>query len=94
MNTLQTILGSGGSVGISLARELKNYTKQIRLVSRNPIKVNESDELLAADLTNGQQVDKAVSGSSVVYVTIGFEYRLKVWQETWPSFMEHYRQLH
>ncbi len=35
---MQTILGSGGAIGIPLAKELKNYTDQIRLVSRNPKK--------------------------------------------------------
>ncbi len=32
----QTILGAGGSIGIELAKELKKYTSDIRLVSRNP----------------------------------------------------------
>lgn len=27
---MQTILGSGGAIGITLAKELKNYTKHIR----------------------------------------------------------------
>ena len=31
---------------LKLAKALKNYTKEIRLVSRNPKKVNESDELM------------------------------------------------
>ncbi len=88
-NTLQTILGSGGSIGIPLARELKQYTQRIRLVSRTPKKVNDGDELLAADLTDFNAVEKAISGSAIVYVTIGFEYRLKVWQESWPLFMQH-----
>ena len=85
---VQTILGSGGSIGIPLARELKNYTDQIRLVSRNPKKVNDTDELFPADVNDLSQVDKAISGSEVVYVTIGFEYNLKVWQNTWPPFMK------
>jgi nucleoside-diphosphate-sugar epimerase len=85
---LQTILGSGGSIGIPLARELKNYTDQIRLVSRNPKKVNDTDELFPVDVNDLSQVDKAISGSEVVYVTIGFEYSLKVWQNTWPPFMQ------
>jgi nucleoside-diphosphate-sugar epimerase len=85
---VQTILGSGGGIGIPLARELKNYTDRIRLVSRNPKKVNESDELFAADVTNPEHIDKAIAGSEVVYVTIGFEYNLKVWQKTWPVFLQ------
>jgi nucleoside-diphosphate-sugar epimerase len=85
---VQTILGSGGGIGVPLARELKNYTDRIRLVSRNPKKVNDSDELFAADISNPEHIDKAISGSEVVYVTIGFEYNLKVWQKTWPAFLQ------
>jgi len=85
---MQTILGSGGAIGIPLAKELKKYTNKIRLVSRNPKKVNETDELYPIDLNDQSQIEKAISGSEVVYVVIGFEYKLSVWQNTWPSFME------
>jgi nucleoside-diphosphate-sugar epimerase len=85
---VQTILGSGGGIGFPLAKELKNYTSQIRLVSRNPKKVNETDELFPADLNDLSQVDKAIAGSEVVYVTIGFEYNIKIWKKTWPPFMQ------
>ena len=71
-----------------LAKELKNYVSKIRLISRSPKKVNETDELLPLDVNNLNQLDKAVSGSEVVYVTIGFNYNLKVWQKTWPPFMQ------
>ena len=84
---MQTILGSGGSIGIPLARELRQYTSQIRLVSRNPVKVNSSDELFPADFTDFTQIEKAVAGSDVVYVVVGFEYNIKVWQQLWPPFM-------
>lgn len=85
---VQTILGSGGGIGVPLARELKNYSDQIRLVSRNPKKINESDQLVQADVNDLSQIEKAIAGSSVVYVTIGFEYSLKVWQKIWPPFMQ------
>ena len=85
---LQTILGSGGGIGTPLARELKNYNTQIRLVSRNPKKVNETDALFQADLTDPDQVGKAIDGSEVVYVTVGFEYNLIVWQNAWPPFIK------
>lgn len=84
----QTILGSGGGIGTPLARELRAYTNDIRLVSRNPKKVNETDELFPTDLTNRDQLEKAIMGSEVVYVTVGFPYSLKVWEATWPTFME------
>ena len=85
---MQTILGSGGAIGIPLAKELKKYTNQIRLVSRNPKKINETDELYPIDLNDFSQIDKAIAGSDVVYVVIGFEYKLSVWQKIWPSFMK------
>jgi nucleoside-diphosphate-sugar epimerase len=84
---VQTILGSGGGIGVPLAKELKNYTDQIRLVSRNPKKVNDTDQLFPADLNDFSQIDKAIEGSEIVYVTVGFEYKTKVWQKTWPAFM-------
>lgn len=85
---IQTILGSGGAIGIPLARELKAYTDQIRLVSRNPKKVNDTDQLFPADVNDPEKIDKAIAGSEMVYVTIGFRYDIKVWQNTWPAFMQ------
>lgn len=85
---MQTILGAGGSISIELAKSLKFFTDQIRLVSRNPKKVNESDELFSADLTDRDEVFRAVSGSEVVYVTVGFEYSTEVWQKMWPPLMQ------
>jgi nucleoside-diphosphate-sugar epimerase len=85
---VQTILGSGGGIGVPLAMELKNYTDEIRLVSRNPSRVNGNEELFAADVNDLSIVDKAIEGSEIVYVTIGFNYNLSVWQKTWPSFLQ------
>jgi nucleoside-diphosphate-sugar epimerase len=85
---MQTILGAGGAIAIPLARELKNYTDYIRLVSRNPKKVNDTDEPYPIDLSRPELVDRAIAGSEVVYVVIGFEYKLSVWQRLWPPFMK------
>ena len=84
---MQTILGANGTIGSLLAKELKAYTNQIRLVSRNPKKVNESDELFPADLSDPASVDQAIAGSEIVYLLVGFEYKLKVWQQNWPKLM-------
>jgi len=84
---MQTISGANGTIGSVLAKKLKNYTNQIRLVSRNPKKVNETDELFRADLSVSSQVEKAVEGSEVVYLVVGFDYKLKVWQDKWPRLM-------
>lgn len=84
---LQTILGAGGAIGSPLARELLQFTQRIRLVSRNPKKVIATDELFAADITDAAQLDKAIQGSSVVYLCLRFEYNSKVWQKQWPNLM-------
>lgn len=84
---MQTILGANGTIGSILAKELRNYTDKIRLVSRNPRKVNDTDELFPADLSNSALVDKAVEGSNVVYLVVGFDYKIDVWQDKWPKLM-------
>lgn len=84
---MQTILGANGTIGSVLAKELSKYTDKIRLVSRNPRKVNETDELFPADLSLPASLDKAIYGSDVVYVVLGFDYKLKVWEENWPRFI-------
>jgi nucleoside-diphosphate-sugar epimerase len=84
----QTILGAGGAIGTELAKCLTEYTKDIRLVGRNPKRVNVGDELYPADLTKREEVFQAVKGSEKVFVTVGFEYKLKIWQETWPTFIQ------
>lgn len=84
---MQTILGSGGAIGTALAKVLPTYTQHIRLVSRNPKKVNSTDELLSADLCNAEETDKAVAQSNIVYLTVGLPYNKKIWQRDWPVIM-------
>jgi len=84
---MQTILGANGTIGSLLAKELKAYTNEIRLVSRNPKQINGTDELYPADLSDSKQIDKAIAGSAVVYLLVGLEYNTKVWQAKWPPLM-------
>ncbi len=84
---MQTILGANGTIGKLLAKELMAYTDKVRLVSRNPIRINETDELFPADLSEHGAVDRAVMGSEVVYLVVGFEYKAQVWEEKWPALM-------
>jgi nucleoside-diphosphate-sugar epimerase len=86
---MQTILGAGGAIGTELAKALTPYTGEIRLAARTPKKINDSDLLLAANLTKREDVFTAVKGSEVVYLTVGLEYNIKVWREQWPPLMEH-----
>lgn len=80
-------MGANGTIARDLAKELSTYAHQIRLVSRNPKKINDTDELFAADLSDNQQVERAIEGSSVVYLLVGFEYNIKIWNEKWPKLM-------
>lgn len=84
---MQTILGSGGSIGTELAKELSAYTKDIRLVSRNPVKVNDADTLHQADLSVASEIHRAIEGSEICYVTLGFEYKTSTWREKWTPFI-------
>lgn len=84
---MQTILGANGTIGSVLAKELKEYTDKIRLVSRNPVRINESDELFPGDLTDSVMVERAIGGSEVVYLVVGLEYKLKVWEDKWPKLV-------
>jgi nucleoside-diphosphate-sugar epimerase len=84
---MQAILGANGTIGSLLAKELINYTDKVRLVSRNPRKVNASDELFPVDLSEPGAADKAVAGAEVVYLVVGLDYKLSVWQEKWPKLM-------
>jgi len=85
---MQVILGSGGAIGKDLAIELKKYTHKIRLAGRNPKKVNDEDELVLCDLTVEENVDNAVKGCEIAYLTVGIQYKLNVWQEQWPLIMK------
>ena len=85
---MQTILGSTGTIGNVLAKNLPKYTDKIRLVSRNPKKINENDELFSANLLDAEETLKAVEGSEVVYLTVGMKYDINVWRTQWPKLMK------
>ncbi|MCB9383507.1 MAG: NAD-dependent epimerase/dehydratase family protein [Bryobacterales bacterium] len=85
---MQTILGANGQIAQVLARELHaNYTSDLRLVSRNPKKVNPSDALHAADLLDAQATASAVAGSSIAYLTVGLPMDTRMWEERFPPMM-------
>ena len=85
---MQTILGANGIIATEIAKELHlNFTKDIRLVSRHPKKINDTDELFNADLLNAGQTAEAVKGSEIVYLAAGLPYKAKIWREQWPVVM-------
>jgi nucleoside-diphosphate-sugar epimerase len=85
---MQTILGANGTIARELAQSLKAYTNDIKLVSRHPQKVNDTDQVQSADLLDKEQVIAACAGSEVVYLTAGLKYDYKVWAAQWPVIIE------
>lgn len=86
---MQTILGSNGQIGQELVKELyKNYTHNLRLVSRNPQKINQTDQLMPADLTNLTETNEAIAGSDIVYFTVGLPMNSKMWEEQFPIIVK------
>jgi len=86
---MQTILGANGQIAEELTRELyRNYIKDIRLVSRNPKKIHETDQLFSANLMDAQATDKAVEGSEVAYLTVGLPMNSQLWEDQFPIMMK------
>ncbi len=85
---MQTILGANGVIAVNLAKHLPNYTDKVRLVSRNPKKVNDDNELLKADLLNANETANAIEGSKIAYLTVGIPYRIELWRKYWPIIMQ------
>ena len=86
---MQTILGANGQIAVELAKELKRrYTSDLRLVSRTPRKVNESDVLVSANLLDAAQTADAVKGSEVVYFTAGLPPDTELWEAQFPTMLK------
>lgn len=84
---LHTILGANGNIAQIVSYELNTKGIKVRQFSRNPKKVNESDELASGDLLDSLAVNNAVSGAEVVYLLAGIRYSGKIWEEEWPIIM-------
>ncbi|WP_269501262.1 SDR family oxidoreductase [Burkholderia sp. IMCC1007] len=86
---MQTILGTNGQIATELARQLRLMgTSDIRLVSRNPRKVNDTDNLVSADLLDASQTARAVKGSSIVYFTAGLPPDTQLWEAQFPVMLK------
>ncbi len=85
---MQTILGANGIIGEELAKELHaRYSQDIKLVGRNPKKVNENDVLCKADLLKLSDVKKALEDTEIAYLTVGLPYKSDVWLTDWVEIL-------
>lgn len=86
---MQTILGSTGQIAIELDRNLHHFhTSDLRLVSRNPRRVNATDTLMPADLLDVEQTHAAVAGSDIVYFTAGLPADTELWEAQFPTMLK------
>ncbi|MFF9627365.1 NAD-dependent epimerase/dehydratase family protein [Streptomyces griseosporeus] len=85
---MHTVLGANGPIGEELTRELyRGFTQDIRLVSRNPTKVHDTDQLVKADLTDPAASERAVEGSEIAYLTVGLPMDSNLWERQFPVMM-------
>jgi nucleoside-diphosphate-sugar epimerase len=86
---MQTILGATGQIAVELVRELhQSFTTELRLVSRNPKKIHESDAVVSANLLDPAQTALAVRGSSIVYFTAGLPPDTTLWESQFPIMLK------
>jgi nucleoside-diphosphate-sugar epimerase len=81
MNNQQIILGAGGTIGSLLAKDLKKYTNQVQLFSRNPKKINDDDILITGNLLDAKQTADAIKNNDVAYLVVGLPYQTKIWEK-------------
>jgi nucleoside-diphosphate-sugar epimerase len=80
-NQIHTVLGANGAIGKAVIKELEIRQLQIRKVSTKPTWVQ-------ADLLRKEDAEKAIDGSSYVYLCIGLPYNAKVWETQWPQIIQ------
>ena len=80
-NEMHTVLGANGPIGKAVIKELEIRQLQIRKVSRKPTWVQ-------ADLLRKEDAERAIDGSSHVYLCIGLPYNSKIWETQWPQIMQ------
>lgn len=85
---MQTILGSSGVIGRLATREVRKYTGVIKLASRHPKKVHDTDHIVVADLMNRDKVFEVVRGAEMTFLTAGLEYNAAIWEKQWPVIIQ------
>jgi nucleoside-diphosphate-sugar epimerase len=84
---MHIILGAGGIIADSLARELVAAKENVVLVSRRA-KSMEGATVRSADISDLQQTLDTVQQDSIVYLCVGLKYDFRIWKEQWPKIMD------
>jgi len=85
---MQVILGANGQIGEELARALKrNFTSDIRIVSREAKRVNDTDAVFSADLSIKEKAIEAVKGCEIAYFTLGLPISSDLWEKQFPLIL-------
>lgn len=85
---MQTVLGANGQIAQEIAKELHDqFTTDIRMVSRTPSRVSDTDELVSADLLDPEQADHAIEGSEIVYYVVGLPMNSQLWEQRFPLML-------
>jgi nucleoside-diphosphate-sugar epimerase len=85
--SIHTIVGAGGIMADSLARELTAHQLPVRLVSRHP-KPIPGTTTHPADVTDPVQTLDAIRDSTVVYCCVGLPYNYSIWRQQWPRIID------
>lgn len=86
MKKLHVVLGGSGAVGASVIKELQANHLPVRSVERTK-EVTDVDNI-HADLLDLDSLEKAVEGSSHIYICIGLPYRSNIWARDWPTVIK------
>jgi nucleoside-diphosphate-sugar epimerase len=85
---MQTVLGANGQIAEELTHYLHdNVTHDLRLVSRHPRKVHDTDQLVSANLMDAAATADAVKGSEIAYLTVGLPIDSALWERQFPVMM-------
>lgn len=76
-----------GNIGKLIVSELKARGQEVVVASHRPLNDNLFDSTVVNSLDQAE-VTNACKGADQVYMTIGLEYKLKVWKRDWPVIIE------
>lgn len=85
MNQLHTVIGAAGAIGQATLLALQEKNLPVRAVNRST--EMEGVPTAFADMRQADDAQRAIAGSSHVYLCLGLPYRSDVWLRDWPVVM-------